>query len=70
MPRWFVQSSLTVGGVGAPPGLDRTGDVGQPPPGPGQAVQGCRRLSVRQIALEGGSSCWPVGRAQRVPAGR
>jgi hypothetical protein len=36
----FIQVSSTVGGQGALPGLDRTVDVGQPPPGPGQPVKG------------------------------
>ena len=66
----FVQVSSTVGDEGALPGLDRTGDVGQPPPAPGQPVKGCRRLLVGQFGLHGGSSCFPVGRAQRGPSAR
>ena len=38
MRRGFVLALSTVGGVGALPGLDRPGEVGQPPPGPGQPV--------------------------------
>jgi hypothetical protein len=56
MRRRFIQTSSTVGGVGTLPGLDRTRDIGQPPAGPGQPVKGCRRLLVRQLGLEGGSS--------------
>ena len=69
MRRGFVQASSTVGGIGALPGLDRTGDIGQPPPGPGQTVKDLRRLLVGQLGLEGSSSCLPLGHAQRVPSG-
>ena len=68
MRRGFVLALSTVGGVGALPGLDRPGEVGQPPPGPGQPVETRRRLLARQVGLEGSSSCCPFGRAQRVPS--
>ena len=58
-----------VRGEGSLPCLDRTGDVGRPPPGPGQAVQGRRRLLGRQPDLEGGPGVVPSSLAQRFPPG-
>ena len=60
---------VSVGGVGAFPRLDRSGDVGEPPAGPSESVEGLRRFPGCQLRIERIACTDPVSVAQGLPPG-